>query len=69
MWLSAGWHCKKTKQLHKQLDDMKPNAIFSSVVKRPYDEQIDNLEAAKKTSSVTSPFNQIKTGATGVSLN
>ena len=57
---------QKTKQLHKQLDDMKPNAIFSSVVKRPYEEGIlsDAMDSAKRTAntSVTSPFNQIKTG-------
>lgn len=32
---------QKTKQLHKQLDEMKPQAVFSSTVKRPTEESID----------------------------
>ena len=39
---------QKTKQLHKQLDDMKPNAIFSSVVKRPT-ENDETIDSAKRT--------------------
>lgn len=28
---------QKTKQLHKKLDEMKPNSVFTSSVKRPTD--------------------------------
>jgi hypothetical protein len=52
---------QKTKQLHKQLDDMKPNAIFSSVVKRPTED--DPQDPSKRPAqTLTSPFTQLQKG-------
>ena len=51
---------QKTKKLHKQLDEMKPNAVFNSEVKRTTEQTVD-----PDTKKMTSTFNstQLKTGS------
>ena len=51
---------QKTKQLHKQLDEMKPNAVFNSVVKRPTEDSIDVEKKRMMLNTIQST--QLKTG-------
>lgn len=45
---------QKTKQLHKHLDDMKPNAVFNSTVKRPTEDSFDTDDKKLMLSSIQS---------------
>ena len=50
---------QKTKQLHKQLDEMKPNVVFSSTVKRPTDLDTETVDSAVQRTLTTTALNSV----------